>query len=111
MTKNSSTGTSNSSRPLYKEKPSKFLGKRTRDDDYYEEESNLSFVVDDDQDGQEYDPLETGDFREMLNKMFRRNRYTYADDDYSSSDMEARYDEIEAEERRAAKIAAREDAE
>lgn len=88
------------------------LGKRTRDDDYYEEESNLSFIVDDDDVEGDYDPLDSGKLSKMLNKMFRRNpnhaRYEYED---SCDDMEAGYDEIEEEERRAARIAAREDAE
>jgi len=45
--------------------------------------------------------------------MFRRNYNENQDDndDYDSSDMEAGYDEIEREERRAARIAAKEDAE
>lgn len=44
--------------------------------------------------------------------MFRRNHvYHDYDDDSDSENMEAGYDEIEAEERRAARIANREDAE
>ena len=45
----------------------------------------------------------------MINKMFRRNKPVHKNyDEYTDScdDMEAGYDEIEAEERRTARIAA-----
>ena len=65
--------------------------------------------MDDDED----DEVNAAEFRSELRKMFIKNPanrdYRAADED--SSDMEARYDDIEEEEMYSARVAKREDAE
>ena len=76
---------------------------RIEDED---EEEDLSFVVDDDEGSNE----ELNREMEEIQKRFRRN--PHANYDLSdSSDMEANYSDIEYEERRTAKIGAKEDRE
>ncbi len=62
----------------------------------------------------EYDPLEPRVNKNKISEFIRKNfgpRGDYHDDDYESSDMEAGYDQILAEEKYAEKMARREDAE
>ena len=76
------------------------------------EESDLSFIVKD----EEYDPMDASGprskYTDMIQKLFRRNpRQNFYEEESDISDMEADYDQIEEEETRAARIAQREDAE
>lgn len=68
------------------------------------------FIVDDDDiENEVSDP----DQLKQLKRLQQRNKFVYYNDDESESDydMEAGYDEIDEEERRAARIARKEDAE
>eukprot|EP00347_Sterkiella_histriomuscorum_P003347 403364640 len=73
---------------------------------YDDDEDNLSFIVDDDDmDENELDPRT----KEEVKKLLGKRRYYYNDYDSESDDMEVGYDQIEREERIAARIAKRED--
>lgn len=95
------------SRPSVVTKPAqirteKVLGKRTRRSIVEDDEENDSFIASDDENNSEVD--------EYLNRV--RSRKYHFNDSYSSDDnMEAGYDQILEEERRAEKIARQEDKE
>lgn len=78
--------------------------KRVYDEE--DEDDNLSFIVDDD----EVDDIDPHSRQEMQ-KLLGKKRYYYNDNYSEESDMEAGYDEIDREERIAAKIANKEDEE
>lgn len=101
------------SAPKQKLKESYSLGKRRRNYEQEEEEDDedlRGFIVDDEEIEDEIDDPEQ---LKLLRKYQARKQYVYYNDAESESDydMEANYDDIEQEEREAAILANKEDAE